>query len=92
VVRTHPVTGNKSLYVNFAHTIHFKNMTEAESQPILQYLFQHQTRPEFTCQLRWQVGTIAFWDNRAAQHNPINDYGGFERLLHRITLAGEKPY
>jgi taurine dioxygenase len=92
VVRTHPVTGNKSLYVNFAHTVRFKNMTEAESQPILQYLFHHQTRPEFTCQLRWQVGTIAFWDNRAAQHNPINDYGGYERLLHRITLAGEKPY
>ena len=91
VVRTHPVTGKKSLYVNFGHTIRFKDMTEAESKPILEYLFRHQTRPEFTCQLRWQVGTIAFWDNRASQHNPINDYHGFDRLLHRITLAGEKP-
>ena len=92
VVRTHPVTGKQSLYVNFAHTIRFKNMTEAESQPVLEYLFGHQTRPEFTCQLRWRVGTIAFWDNRASQHNPINDYHGFERRLHRITLAGEKPF
>ncbi len=92
VVRTHPVTGKKGLYVNFGHTIRFKNMTEDESQPILDYLFRHQTRPEFTCQLRWEVGTIAFWDNRASQHNPINDYHGFERLMHRITLAGEKPY
>lgn len=92
VARTHPETGKKSLYVNFGHTIRFKDMTEAESAPILEFLFRHQTRPEFTCQLRWRVGTIAFWDNRAAQHNPINDYHGFERLMLRITLAGEKPY
>ncbi len=92
VVRTHPETGKKSLYVNFGHTIRFKDMTEAESAPILEFLFRHQTRPEFTCQLRWRVGTIAFWDNRASQHNPINDYHGFERLMLRITLAGEKPY
>lgn len=91
VVRTHPATGKKSLYVNFGHTTHFKGMTEAESAPILNYLFNHQTRPEFTCQLHWEVGTIAFWDNRITQHNPINDYHGYRRLLHRITLAGEKP-
>ena len=92
VIRTHPETGKKSLYVNFGHTIRIENMTEDESKPILDYLFRHQTRPEFTCQLRWRTGTIAFWDNRASQHNPINDYHGFERLMHRITLAGEKPY
>lgn len=92
VVRTHPATGKKSLYVNFGHTTHFKDMTEAESAPILNYLFKHQTRPEFTCQLHWEVGTIAFWDNRITQHNPINDYHGYRRLLHRITLAGEKPF
>ena len=92
VVRTHPATGKKSLYVNFGHTIRFADMTEEESAPILNYLFRHQTKPEFTCQLRWTVGTIAFWDNRITQHNPINDYHGYRRLLHRITLAGEKPF
>lgn len=92
VVRTHPATGRKTLYVNFGHTTHFKGMSEAESAPILNYLFKHQTRPEFTCQLHWEVGTLAFWDNRITQHNPINDYHGYRRLLHRITLAGEKPF
>lgn len=91
VVRTHPATGAKSLYVNFGHTTHFKGMTEAESTPILEYLFKHQIRPEFTCQLHWEVGTLAFWDNRITQHLPINDYHGYRRLLHRITLAGEVP-
>ena len=92
VVRTHPETGRKLLFVNTAHTSHFKGMTEAESAPILQYLYQHQVRPEFTCRFRWRKGSIAFWDNRAAQHNPINDYHGFRRVMRRITLAGEKPY
>ena len=91
VIRTHPATGKKSLYVNFGHTTHFKGMTEAESTPILEYLSKHQIRPEFTCQLRWEIGTLAFWDNRITQHLPINDYHGYRRLLHRITLAGEKP-
>jgi len=92
VVRTHPVTGKKILFVNFGHTVRFKGMTKAESQPLLGYLFRHQVKPEFTCQLRWRPGTIAFWDNRASQHNPINDYHGYKRLMHRITLAGEKPF
>jgi len=92
VVRTHPETGRKCLFVNVAHTSHFKGMTEAESAPILDYLFQHQVRPEFTCRFRWRRGSLAFWDNRATQHNPINDYHGFRRVMRRITLAGEKPY
>ncbi len=92
VIRTHPVTGKKILFINFGHTVRFKDMTEAESKPILNYLFAHQKKPEFTCQIRWRPGTIAFWDNRASQHNPINDYHGYRRLMHRITLAGEKPY
>ena len=91
VIRTHPATGKKSLYINFGHTTHFKGMTEAESKPILEFLFKHQIRPEFTCQLRWEIGMLAFWDNRITQHLPINDYHGYRRLLHRITLAGEKP-
>jgi taurine dioxygenase len=91
VVRTHPETGRKALYVNGAHTVRFDGMTEAESAPLLGYLFAHQIKPEFTCRFRWRVGSLAFWDNRAAQHNPINDYHGHRRLLHRIILAGDRP-
>lgn len=91
VVRTHPETGRKSLYVNVAHTLRFKGMTEQESAPLLSFLFQHQVKPEFTCRFRWQPGSIAFWDNRATQHNPINDYHGYRRVMHRITLAGDRP-
>lgn len=91
VVRTHPVTGRKALYVNYGHTTRFTDMTEAESAPILDYLFEHQIRPEFTCRFTWRPGDIAFWDNRASQHLPLNDYHGYKRLLHRITLAGDRP-
>jgi taurine dioxygenase len=91
VVRTHPETGRKALYVNVAHTVRFAGMTEAESAPILGYLFEHQVRPEFTCRFAWRVGSLAFWDNRAAQHNPVNDYHGYRRVMHRITLAGDRP-
>jgi taurine dioxygenase len=90
-VRTHPETGRKALYVNVAHTARFKGMTEAESKPMLDYLFQHQIRPEFTCRFVWQEGSLAFWDNRCAQHNPINDYHGHRRIMHRITLQGDRP-
>jgi taurine dioxygenase len=91
VVRIHPETGRKALYVNGGHTVRFKDMTEAESTPLLAYLFAHQHRPEFTCRFRWEIGSIAFWDNRCAQHNPINDYHGHRRVMHRLTLAGDKP-
>jgi taurine dioxygenase len=91
VVRRHPETGRRALYVNVAHTVRFDGMTEEESAPLLDYLFQHQIRPEFTCRFRWQRGSLAMWDNRCAQHNAINDYHGHRRLLHRITLAGDTP-
>jgi len=91
VVRTHPETGRKALYVNSGHTVRFKDMTAPESAPILNYLFDHLTRPEFTCRFRWQPGSLALWDNRCTQHNPINDYHGFRRLMHRVTLAGDEP-
>jgi taurine dioxygenase len=91
VVRTHPETGRKSLYVNVAHTARFAEMTEAESRPLLQYLFEHSVRDEFTCRFQWRVGSLALWDNRCAMHNPINDYHGYTRTMHRITLAGDVP-
>ncbi len=91
VIRTHPETKRKSLYVNTAHTSHFKGMTVEESSPILDFLFRHQTRPEFTCRLRWGVGSLTFWDNRCAQHNPLNDYHGYRREMHRVTLRGDVP-
>jgi taurine dioxygenase len=91
VVRVHPETGRKALYVNVAHTVGFADMAPDESAPLLDYLLRHQVRPEFTCRFRWRPGSIAFWDNRCAQHNPINDYHGHRRLMHRITLAGDRP-
>ena len=91
VVRTHPETGRKALYVNVAHTARFANMTVEESRPLLRYLFEHSVRPEFTCRFRWAPGSLALWDNRCTMHNPINDYHGFTRTMHRITLAGDVP-
>jgi taurine dioxygenase len=91
VVRTHPETGRKALYVNVGHTMRFRGMTDEESAPLLGYLFQHQVRPELTCRFAWRVGSIALWDNRCAQHNPVNDYHGYRRVMHRITLVGDKP-
>ena len=91
VVRTHPETGRRALYVNRAHTASFAGMTEAESAPLLQFLFEHSVRPELTCRFRWEPGSLALWDNRCAMHNPVNDYHGFTRRMHRITLAGDLP-
>jgi taurine dioxygenase len=89
-VRVHPETQRRSLYVNSAHTKRFVGLTEEESRPLLGYLFQHQIQPEFTCRFRWEVGSIALWDNRCALHYPINDYHGFRRSLYRITMAEDK--
>jgi taurine dioxygenase len=91
VVRTHPETGRKALYVNWGHTQKLRDFTDQESAPILAFLFEHLTRPEFTCRFRWQPGSLALWDNRCTQHNPINDYDGYRRVMHRLTIKGDRP-
>jgi len=91
VVRTHPETGRKALYVNVAHTQRFGGMTEEESAPLLHFLYAHCVKPEFTCRFSWRPGSIAIWDNRCALHNPVNDYDGYLRVMHRITLKGDTP-
>ncbi len=91
VVRTHPETDRKALFVNEIHTERFDEMTYEESQPLLQFLYRHSTRPEFTCRFRWQEGSIAFWDNRCCQHLALNDYPGQRRLMHRVQIKGTRP-
>lgn len=91
VARTHPVTGRKSLYVSPAHTTRLSGMTGDESAPILEELFAHATRDEFTCRFRWMQGSLAVWDNCCTLHYPLNDYHGHRREMHRVTIDGGKP-
>jgi taurine dioxygenase len=91
VLRTHPETGRQALYVNRGHTVCFEGMTPQESAPILEYLFEYQIRPEFTCRFQWAPGSIAIWDNRCALHYPLNDYQGQRRVMHRVTMEGDTP-
>jgi len=91
VVRTHPETGRKSLFVHKPYTIRFENMTEEESKPLLDFLYAHSARPEFTCRFRWRKGSLAFWDNRCLVHYALNDYAGVRRYAHRVTVVGDEP-
>lgn len=91
VARTHPGTGRKALYVSRGHTIRFRDMTEEESRPLIDFLQAHQIRPEFTCRVRWSPGTLTVWDNRCTQHCAVNDYHGRRRRMLRLTVGAETP-
>ena len=91
VVCRHPTSGRPALFVNRIYTTRFEDMTEAESEPLLGFLYEHMTRPEFTCRWSWRAGDLALWDNRATLHYAVNDYDGYRRLLYRTTIAGERP-
>ncbi len=91
LVRTHPVTGEKALYVDGAYAIGIEGMQPEESAPILHFLAEHLTQHAFTCRLRWEPGTLAIWDNRLCVHQAFNDYQGQRRELYRTTVAGERP-
>ena len=91
LVRPHGETDKPVLYICYDRiTRHIVDWTPEESRPLLDYLRAHATRPEFTCRLRWEPGTLAFWDNRCVQHMALNDYHGYRRVMHRITIRGER--
>lgn len=91
VVRTHPDTGREALYVNVAATLHFDGMSVEESAPLLNYLFEHNHRPEFTYRHAWREDMLIIWDNRALVHLAVNDCPNDYRLMHRLQVAGNRP-
>jgi len=92
VIRTHPETGKKVLFVNSLFTTHIEGLRKNESEAILSFLYRHIQTAEFTCRFSWQPHSIAIWDNRSTQHKPINDYFPSHRRMERITIDGDKPY
>jgi len=91
LVRTHPRTGEKSLYLDPSYAIGFEGMSDAEGLPLLKMLCDHLTQPAFTCRLRWEPDMLVLWDNRAGVHQAFNDYDGYRREMYRTTVAGQKP-
>lgn len=91
LVRTHPESGRKLFYVSGAYTPRFQDMTEEESAPLVDFLMYQATREPFTCRWRWGVGDVAFWDNRCTLHYALNDYSGCRRVMHRVTVNGDRP-
>jgi taurine dioxygenase len=91
VVRTHPNTGRKSIYVNRIFTSHILDLSEAESDALLEHLYSQAEVPEYQCRFRWQKHSVAFWDNRAVQHYACSDYWPQPRVMERVTIIGDRP-
>lgn len=91
VVRTHPVTGRRSLYVNVAFTSHIVGLETAESKALLRRLYRQASVPEFQCRFRWETNSFALWDNRCAQHYAVSDYWPARRVMERVTIVGDRP-
>jgi taurine dioxygenase len=91
LIRTHPVTGDKALYVEQTYSHGIEGLTNEEARPLLDFLLAHTTHPSFTCRLRWENGTFVVWDNRCCIHHAFNDYDGYRRELYRTTVLGEVP-
>ena len=92
VIRTHPETGKKAIFVNRLFTTHIEGLRRTESEALLAFLFDHVATDEFTCRFHWQPNSLAIWDNRCTQHKPVNDYFPAHRRMERITIDGDKPY
>lgn len=91
IVRTHPETGRKLLYLLRSQTVRFKGITEEESRPLMDCLIEFRVRPEFTCRVRWEPGTLTAWDNRRVQHNAVTDFHGQRRRMRRLTVRAQGP-
>lgn len=91
LVRTHPQTGRKGLFGGGGYLVRFKDMTVEESRPLMDFLWRHATREEFSCRFRWRAGDVALWDNRCTMHYALNDYHGHRRLMHRVSIRGDRP-
>ena len=91
-MRTHPETGRNGLFVNRQFTRTIFGLSDNESSAILEMLYNHCIKPEYTCRFRWRAGSVAFWDNRATLHYALDDYGNATRYAHRVTLRGDKPF
>jgi taurine dioxygenase len=91
VIRTHPDTGKKSIYVNVAFTTHIEGFSDEDSRLMLNFLYNQATIPEYQCRFKWEENSIAFWDNRACQHYATGDYWPAVRRVERVTVIGNKP-
>ncbi len=91
VIRTHPETARKGIYVNQMFSQRIVGMRASESRALLAFLYEHSVKPNFTCRFRWKRGSVAVWDNRCTQHYALDDYREFERVMYRVTIAGSRP-
>ena len=91
MIRTHPATGKKAIYVNEAFTTRIEGLDAAASESLLALLYRQIGLPEYSLRWKWRVGDVAMWDNRITQHYAVDDYRPQHRIMHRVTIIGERP-